>query len=221
VKRVRFRVLCLALIFSFSISIGPSAAFGQSRAVVSFNDVTDPATADVLGVRLYMTPKEAAAAIGKQFPIANSSPRCMGLPTGCSITDTHWTPGHKYIDTAIVRTPQFGLSLIFVESYPFDPSRPEILIGIQYFPVLRSQVDKDAFEKRVFEKYGQAINEGKLGTYYWCTTGTISAIGKQCAPNVPGITLDRSTKTLEINDNGVRLREQSLWNASKTSAPPL
>ena len=120
-----------------------------------------------------------------------------------------------------MRTPQFGLTLNFVESYPFDPSRPEILIGILYFPVLRSQGDKDAFEKRVFEKYGPAINEGKLGTYYWCMTGTISAIGKQCASDAPVITLDRLTKTLEITDNGVRIREQSLWNASKTSAPPL
>lgn len=220
-KRVRFRILRCALIFSFSISIGLAGAFGQSHAVVSFSNVTDPASADVLGARLYMTSKEAAAAINKQFHIENPSPRCMGLPTGCSITDTHWTPGHKYIDTATVRTSQFSLTLNFVESFPFDPSRPEILIGILYFPVLRSQGDKDAFEKRVFDKYGLSINEGKLGTYYWCMAGTISAIGKQCAPDAPVITLDRQTKALEITDNGLRIREQRLWNASKTSAPPL
>ena len=220
-KRVRFKILRCALIFSFSVFIGLVGLFGQSRAVVSFKNVTDPATADVLGVRLYMTPKEAAAAIEKQFHIANSSPRCMGLPAGCNIIDTHWTPGHKYIAASTVQTPQFGLMLNFIESYPYDPSRPEILIGIQYFPVLRSQADKDAFAKRVIEKYGPDINEGKRGMNYWCTTGTILGIGKQCAPDVPGISLDGLTKAVELYDNGVRLREQSLWNASKTSAPPL
>ncbi len=115
--------------------------------MIDIPNQADPATFDILTLRLGMTAKEAAAAITIRIP---------GIqPAYPMPSDAQFTPGQKYTNAALYTTNRFRTLLTFTETYPFDPARPEQLTSINYEAVTPTDADRQQFRDSIMTKYGQ------------------------------------------------------------------
>lgn len=198
------------------ISLQPRAGIAATDTPNTFVDLpgqANPATFDIVSLRLGMTAKEADAALAARFPAMQK-----GYPMP---SNAQFTPGQKYTAAVSRNTEQFTVLLNFAETYPFDPTRPEQLTGIFYTPVTPSEADRQQFRESVFAKYGQPYREVKGISAVWCNKGVSLGSGPlACAPDQPTLTL-KGTELI-LGDNGPIDRARAAWNRRTTSnAPPL
>lgn len=172
----------------------------------------NPATFDILTLKLGMTAKEAAAAISARIP---------GIqPAYPNPADAQFTPGHKYTSAALYSSARFKTLLTFTETYPFDATRPEQLTTINYEAVASTDADRQQFRDSIMTKYGQPYREVKGLSALWCDKGTSLGSGPvACAPDVPVLQLKGNE--LILGDSGPSHRERAAWNAQTTTAPPI
>ncbi len=189
---------------------GPSIA--PSPEVIDIPNQPDPATFDILTLRLGMTAKEAAATIAARIP---------GIqPAYPSTTDAQLTPGKKYTSVALYSSARFRALLTFTETYPFDPVRPEQLTSINYQAVAPTEADRQQFRDAILTKYGPPYREVKAVAALWCNKGISLGSGPlACAPDVPNLQL-KGTELI-LSDSGPAHRERAAWNARTTGAPPI
>ena len=184
----------------------------SATGLIDIPNQADPATFDILTLKLGMTAKEAAAAISIRIP---------GIqPAYPSPGDAQFTPGKKYTTAALYSTARFKTLLSFTESYPFNPSRPEQLTSINYEAVTPTEADRQQFRDSILTKYGQPYREVKAVSALWCNKGISLGSGPlACAPDVPALQLKGSE--LILSDSGPYHREKAAWNAQTTGAPPI
>lgn len=199
----------------------------QKTVPVKIPNAIDPSKAEVMGVHLYMNFKEAFAALSsipnlKISPECNRSGPCLNL----NEFDDNYTPGKRYVGNATLVADKYQLSLAFVESYPFDPSRPEILTDIQYSPQgLATDQDRAAFRTQVLGKYGSAQQD--LGDYLcWYAIGVP-------VKNKAGVVIRYEQEgdspimslygtSLQITDrNTLSGKERAFWEKTRTTNLPL
>lgn len=180
--------------------------------LIDIPNQTDPATFDILTLRLGMTAKEAAAAISTRIP---------GIqPAYPSPGDAQFTPGKRYTTVALYTTARFKTLLTFTESYPFDPTRPEQLTTINYQAVAPTEADRQQFRDSILTKYGQPYRETKAVSALWCNKGVSLGSGPlACALDVPVLQLKGSE--LILSDSGPYHREKTAWNTQTNGAPPI
>lgn len=184
-----------------------------ANAFVDLPNQADPATFDIVSLKLGMTAKEADAALAARFPAMQK-----GYPMPA---DAQFTPGRKYTSAVSRSTDQFTVLLNSAETYPYDPTRPEQLTGIFYTPVTPSEADRQRFREAVLSKYGQPYREVKGISAAWCNKGVSLGSGPlACAPDTANLQL-RGTELI-LGDNGAISRARAAWNRRTTStAPPL
>ena len=173
----------------------------------------DPYTFDIVGLKLGMTAQEASAAITARVPAISKSTFQPGTPQFTSTA--HFTSGFS------ARASNFNVMLVFTESYPFDPQKPERLNSIFYTAITPTQADRDRFEQAALAKYGPPVAYQKGIGGRWCNVGTAAAPGNYvCSPDAPNLVL-RGGNELILGDNGIAARERVEWNKQTTGTPPI
>lgn len=197
---------------NFGSGTGTGLGTHADRGMGEIPGGSDPATFDIVGLRLGMTAKQAVAAIKAKAPNATILAPEPGVP--------QFTPSAHYTGTFLAEAPRFKVLLTFTETYPFDPQRPEQLTTINYTANTPTAADRDTFEKAVLSKYGQPVSytQGLGGA--WCNVGTPNGPNHFiCAPDVPTLTMKPSE--LILGDNGIAAKERAAWNRQSSGAPPL
>jgi hypothetical protein len=205
------------------VLVASLTARAQYSKLVDIPNVIDPAKADVLGLRLYMSAKEASATIQDRLQV-NVAGRECGQDTPCiSYSNTELTPRKKYVDRIYIHNSRLDLSLTFTESFPFDAAKPELLTGISYTPVLESSTAQDAFVLQVRQKYGPPAPVAQAAVF-WCTRGLASGgftdITHSQVTACDGPSLVLQGPNLYLSDKGLLSREKTQSDAIKGSAPP-
>lgn len=233
--------LALLAIPAFFLILNISNSLAQKPAIVPVPGVKDPAQMDILGLRLYMTGAEAAAILEQRLQVKTTYitvtdsliHHCSAGVHSCGIiTLSGWTRGITYTASIdVYGLSQFKrLSLLFLESYPFDPKHPESLVSIEYEPQLNTKADTEAFIQAVVQKYGeplrQIFNDDSRWTngVHWCAFGMkldykIEPPLYDCDYEHPDMHMFSGHLILE--DNDLRKRESEAWQMKRTTAPPL
>lgn len=220
----------LQLVFGLICSVGVALAVSpraaaQDSSLVDIPNVTNPANADLLGLRLYMTASEAATTIQQRFHIAiSASPRGCASGNPCMKFETATlTPGKKFVSGIAIQNDQMELDLTFTESYPFDSSHPEYLTEASYRPKLATDSEQQAFTAQVRQKYGPTAPVAMAG-YFWCTQGAkgggFTDIAHSQVTWCVGPTLTFDGASLYLSDKNFLAREQTKVNTSRSSALP-
>lgn len=184
----------------------------QPNEMIDIPNQSDPATFDILTLKLGMTANEAAAAITTHIPEIDS--------TYLSPSDALLTPGKKYTNAALYASHRFRALLTFTETYPFDPARPEQLTSINYEAENRTAADRQQFRDSILAKYGTPYRDVEGLSALWCNKGvSFGSDPLACAPNVPNLQLKGNE--LILSDTGPYQRERALWNQRTIGAPPL
>jgi len=216
--------LGLVCSLGIALSVTPRAT-AQSSDTIDIPNVTNPVNADILGLRLYMTANEAAAAIQQHLHIAVSAPRrgCVADSPCMKFEAASLTPGKKYVSGVSIHNDHMDLELTFSESYPFDSTRPESLTEIYYRPSFAVEAEKQAFGTQVHQKYGPGAPVALAGSY-WCTQGVKPAgfidITHSQVSWCVGPTLTFDGTTLYLSDKDLLARQQVKVNAGKGPSVP-
>ena len=172
----------------------------------------DPYTFDIVGLKLGMTAQQAAAAVVARVPQATKTPFERGTP--------QFTPTARFTSGFSVNGPKFTVLLTFVESYPFDPQKPEQLSAVFYTANTPAAADRAQFEQAALTKYGTPASYTKGVAATWCNQGQV--VGPNavvCAPDTPTLVL--KANELVLGDNGIAAKERAAWNKQGSGAPPL
>lgn len=214
--------------------LNPNAA-GNLDVLVDIPNVQDPAKAEIVSVHLYMTGQEAIAALRQKFhaPVGPMSlmMTCESGRICVSSGPAHMTPQKRFIDTVRYESDQVKVALYFQENFPFEASKPEILDGMTYTPVLRTSADSDAFFQQLIKKYGTPTNQEPPWSAQWCVRGEIATrmdrrtvkqvpVGYRCDGRAPFLKFDAGY--LQLSDPTISPPIIDKWNHQRTaSAPPL
>ena len=188
----------------------PTAA---NSNLIDLPNQPDPASFDIVGLKLGMTYQQAMDAVRAKVPQVSESTQMHNA--------TLYTQGAQYTSAISVNGPRFTILLNFAETYPFDPSHPEQLTGIFYTPNTPTEADRQQFRQSVLSKYGQPYREVKAVNSVWCNKGVSLGSGPlACAPDTP--TLQLKGTELILSDNEPADHARAAWNQRTTSgAPPL
>jgi len=198
-------------------------ASAQGLKLVDIPNVIDPAKAEVLGLSLYMSAREASAAIQERLQVNVASRECVQDTPCISYSSTQLTPRKKYVERIFIRNSRLELSLTFTESFPFDAAKPELLTGISYTPALDNDAAQDAFVQQVRQKYGPPAPVAQAALF-WCTRGlaaggfTDISHSKVAACAAPSLALQGTN--LYLSDRDLLSREQAKSDASKGPGEP-
>ena len=172
----------------------------------------DPSTFDIVGLKLGMTARQASAAVSARVPQATKTEFQPGAP--------QFTPTAKFTSGFSVNGPKFSVLLVFTETYPYDPQRPEQLSGIFYTAKTPTEADRAQFEQAALAKYGTPASYTKGVGARWCDVGQVTGPNAVlCADNMPNLVLKGNE--LILGDNGIAARERDAWNRQSGAAPPL
>jgi len=192
----------------------------------------DPSKADVISLHLHMTSAEAFAALEQRFGVKVKIAGCSGIGLGaCAREQTsQLTPGKNFVSGLVMGTEQFELYLSFTESYPFDPTHPEILTSIDYRPVMTTTEDRKAFGEEAIKKYGKPSSPDTGPDTYsllggdWCAAPRLSTFGPSryyCDLSVKGApALSVRNGRVFVQDCSIAVDNHKRWDARKTVAPP-
>jgi hypothetical protein len=196
----------------------------------------DPASMEILGLRLGMTEAEATAVLEK---MAGSRPERVTqtwneLENGFShllcrsnfcllMRPNKLTPGKTHAYQVYLKTDRLQVSVHFTEIYPYSASRPEITTSITYEPTLNSKADTAAFKERVLKKYGPDSLSEAMGLA-WCKRVEEGGLGGKCI--LPRLFyFENLANDVQLSlDAGDELwrEEESLWNSQmRAQQPPL
>ena len=159
-----------------------------------------------------MTAQQASAAVSGRVPQATKTAFEHGTP--------QFTPTARFTSGFSVHGPKFSLLLVFTETYPYDPQRPELLSSIFYTAVTPTEADRNQFEQAALAKYGPPASYTKGVGGRWCNVGQV--VGPNtvvCAENTPNLVLRGNE--LILGDNGIASREREAWNKQSSGTPPL
>ena len=175
-------------------------------------DQPDPSTFDIVGLKLGMTAQQAAAAVSARVPLAIKTEFQHGAP--------QFTPTAKFTSGFSVNGLKFSVLLVFTETYPFDPQRPELLSSIFYTAKVPTDADRAQVEQAALSKYGPPASYTKGVGARWCNLGQVVGPNSVvCADNMPNLVLRGNE--LILGDNGIANRERDAWNKQSNGAPPL
>ncbi len=193
----------------------------------------DPLKADVISLHLHMTSAEAIAVLEQRFGVKVKRAGGCGLGLGACATekDSRLTPGKTFVSALSMATEQFEVALSFTQSYPFDPTHPELLTTIAYRPVMMTTEDRRAFIEQVIKKYGKpsspdtATDSDSLLGGDWCAAPIHSTFVRpsqyDCDKSVKGAPfLSVRGGGVFVQDYSIALDNEKRWDARKTVAPP-
>jgi hypothetical protein len=198
-------------------------ANAQYSKLVDIPNVIDPAKADVLGLRLYMSAREASAVIQERLQVNVAGRECAQDTPCISYSNTELTPRKKYVERIFVQNNRLELSLTFTESFPFDAGKPELLTGISYTPVLENRAAQEAFVQQVRQKYGPTAPVAQAALF-WCSRGVAGGgftdIAHSPVSACEGPSLVLQGTNLYLYDKDLRSREQAQSDAGKGTPVP-
>ncbi len=195
-----------------SAGSGPTLNSRSSSGSGTIPNQPDPYTFDIVGLKLGMTAQQAAAAVSARVPQATKTELQPGAP--------QFTPNAKFTSGFSVNGPKFSVLLVFTETYPFDPQRPEQLSSIFYTAKTPTDADRTQFEQAALAKYGTPASYTKGVGARWCELGQVTGPNAVvCADNTPNLVLRGNE--LILGDNGIVSRERDAWNKQSSGAPPL
>ena len=172
----------------------------------------DPASFDIVTLKLGMTAQQASAAVTARVPQATKTAFEHGSP--------QFTPTAQFTSGFSVNGPKFSILLVFTETYPYDIERPEQLSSIFYTANTTTAADRAQFEQAALSKYGPPASYTKGVAARWCDRGQV--VGPNavvCAENTPNLVLRGNE--LILGDNGIASREREAWNKQGSGTPPL
>lgn len=198
----------------------PSAAQAEAPPLA------DPYKMEVLGLHLGMTAHAAAAVLNKHFKMQL---RTCGFAQGDCFSSgpAQYTPGKIVVTSSMIRNETGSIELHFVESFPFDPARPEILNHIKYNPVLPTTSDQEAFRQKVLQKYGRPTTSEYAGDRFWCNQVVVVHVGvgqiNECNKDNPYLKFSDTYGYgwVALEDKTVGKDYQEKWNKQKTVTPSL
>jgi hypothetical protein len=198
-------------------------ASAQYSRLVDIPNVIDPVKADVLGLRLYMSAREASAVILERLQVSVAGRECAQETPCISYSNTELTPRKKYVERIYIRNSRLELSLTFSESFPFDPGKPELLTGVSYSPVLDTGAAQVAFVQQVRQEYGPPAPVAQAALF-WCTQGTAGGgftdISHSQVDACAGPSLMLQGVNLYLSDRDLLSREKAQSDSTKGSAAP-
>jgi hypothetical protein len=222
--------VCILTVLNLAAFLLPAA---NAQKLEDIPGVIDPTQTDILGLRLSMSSKEAIAVLEQRFHVKAQKP-CPTTQLNCIRVvhkgDTLLSQGKGSISAVIFQNDTVTISLEFIENFPLDPSKPELLDLVLYHPsVLKTEADREAFKAQLIEKYGQPASFSLSGVS-WCTRGfsfpstdPITHKSKRiygCDSNGP--ILEDSVGSLSLRDPRIERRITEAWQKSRTSSrPPL
>lgn len=221
----RFRHFRLVINCLSGILVANLSAVAQDSRIVDIPNVIDAAKAEVLGLRLYMSAREASAVIQEKLQVNVFGRECAQSTPCISFSDTELTPRKKYVERIYIQNKKLELSLTFTEAFPFDSAKPELLTGISYTPVLETVAAQDAFTQQVKQKYGPTAPVAQAALF-WCTRGVapggfVDILHSQVS-QCEGPSLVLRGTNLYLSDSGLLARELAKKEAIKNAeAPPL
>jgi len=122
-----------------------------------------------------MTAQQASAAISARVPQVTKSTFQHGTP--------QFTPTAQFIGGFSAKAPLFHVMLVFTETYPFDPQKPEQLTSIFYTAETQTTADRQRFEQAALAKYGAPVTYSAGVGGKWCNRGEANAAGQYvCFP---------------------------------------
>lgn len=196
----------------------PSVA---QMSVVDVPNVQDPAKAEILSLRLYMTGQQAVAALKKRFPTARLSNSAL-VRNSILIFRQKTPEGHEYIGGLSYSTEQFSVLVGLVPDFPFNPARPEILADIVYRPTLRTAADQQFFYDELLKKYGSPLSQNTPVYAAWCAKGRGDENHPPKACNAGlGPILEFVTPQLRLQDTEIGDRLAAKREQQRTIAKPI